>query len=646
MYVVIVADKGRIIRHKTLCRHKEKCYRKNPDHLAEFSHPHLEELLKDKIHKDVDFNELLPENCKDKGLMIKQLQQLQVILREKYAAPPTPPESEATSPVDSIVDSTKSLSIKDSDDASTITKLISTLPTLENPSFKLSSFKRLIKLNSEVTLEAEWKKTLINSYENCESQEERDKIRIVAIDKMKAAGTETGHLKIPGEFKIKYDIAKPYFMFFSTIEESSATWEQLNSITFPEILDKSFGVILKSLHINYKVDTAWLKWQYVLAGQKFNSLVFYSELFDVENISKSIDIEYIQPSTKSGLHHSKISVLLYDDGARIIMPSCNLYEFDWKNRTQLIWISPHLYYLSDNKKSTDGDSKTGFKKDFINYMKEYKNHKLHDWIDVLSKLDYSSINVFFVASVPGHYKDQKYNNSIERWGLLKLSKLLKNHVKLTDDSEKWPIVVQTSSIGSFGKSFDEYLGLEVLPCLSSCDKNDKSKRPDLKYIYPTKKNYDDSYERKTLTSPNPYCSDVHEKQKDWLNGHLYEWKSDGIERNKTMPHGKCYTRLSPDCKNISWFFFTSANLSKSAWGQYWYGYDAKIRTINNYEAGILFIPKFLTEENTFPIGDKNENGTPPFPLPYDVPLTPYETDDEPFVREYLDVIASQEKPAE
>lgn len=39
-----------------------------------------------------------------------------------------------------------------------------------------------------------------------------------------------------------------------------------------------------------------------------------------------------------------------------------------------------------------------------------------------------------------------------------------------------------------------------------------------------------------------------------------------------------------------------------------------------------------TGEETFPL-ENIRNGIPPLPLPYDVPLTPYEPHDEPFVPE-------------
>lgn len=58
-----------------------------------------------------------------------------------------------------------------------------------------------------------------------------------------------------------------------------------------------------------------------------------------------------------------------------------------------------------------------------------------------------------------------------------------------------------------------------------------------------------------------------------------------------MPHIKSYTRLSPDGSQIPWFVLTSANLSKGAWGTV--SKNESSHYIMNYEAGVLFLPKFI-----------------------------------------------------
>lgn len=57
--------------------------------------------------------------------------------------------------------------------------------------------------------------------------------------------------------------------------------------------------------------------------------------------------------------------------------------------------------------------------------------------------------------------------------------------------------------------------------------------------------------------------------------------------------------------------------------------------ISNYEAGVLFLPKFVTNTEYISIDD-SDHSTPVFPLLYDIPLTKYVVDDKPFLCENME----------
>lgn len=104
-----------------------------------------------------------------------------------------------------------------------------------------------------------------------------------------------------------------------------------------------------------------------------------------------------------------------------------------------------------------------------------------------------------------------------------------------------------------------------------------------------------------------------------------------------MPHIKTYCRWSD--RGLYWFCLTSANLSKAAWGAFNKGtkLDTPLR-IMSYEAGVLFVPKFVLAADVrfFPLSKANGAATaPPFPMPYDVALQPYGASDTPFLMDYL-----------
>lgn len=76
---------------------------------------------------------------------------------------------------------------------------------------------------------------------------------------------------------------------------------------------------------------------------------------------------------------------------------------------------------------------------------------------------------------------------------------------------------------------------------------------------------------------------------NWLLSLCSQWKATQTARDRAIPHIKSYTRISPDLKRIPWFVLTSANLSKAAWGVQ----RSFSHYIMSYEAGVIFIPKFI-----------------------------------------------------
>ncbi|KAF7992290.1 hypothetical protein HCN44_001615 [Aphidius gifuensis] len=497
--------------------------------------------------------------------------------------------------------------------------------------------KPIIKLE-EVKLT--WEQMTLNEYDNCKTLESRESFRENTIEQMEKLNKYIPHLKLPGKFFIKYEQASPYHVFLSTIESVQATWNQQHSITFPEILDKSIGVIEKTLIINDQVDFTWLRFQYLFSCQKTDSLIIYGQRMDTGPLPDNIETHQYQ-------QHSKIMVIKYENGARIVISTANLFSNDWNIRTQGVWISPHLPYLEKTSKRTQGESPTNFKQDFINYMKKYSIDKLHEWIEIIWRLDFSSVKVFFVGSAPGNYSYD--SNEISKWGIKKLGNVLSNNTNVLPDDENWPVVIQCTSIGGLGTQTSGWLKNEILPVLMTNTNRKYSSPCNFKIIYPTTTQYANSFDKNIRSLCLHYYANLHAKQK-WVVKHLHQWKSSTKSRDVTLPHTKFYTRISLDYKKVPWVLLTSANLSKSAWGSHnnnsswnnrwsnkWKSYsdseeeEEDTWEIKAFEAGVAFFPKQLTGGQTFPIQSPDPDGTPPFPLPFDVPLTPYQKEDQPFL---------------
>ncbi|XP_014475677.1 PREDICTED: probable tyrosyl-DNA phosphodiesterase [Dinoponera quadriceps] len=461
----------------------------------------------------------------------------------------------------------------------------------------------------------------MDTHQACSSAKSKKEAQQEIMQIMRNSGRD---IVEPGTFASKYALSAPYHIFFTRVEESRETYSQNFSITFPEILDRSFGEIVNSLHLNCKVDVKWLHEQYVLADQCTDMMILCGNRVDEEEIDNII-VKHVDMPSEFGKHHTKMMILQYKDNRiKIVISTANLHFDDWENRTQGLWISPHLPPLPTSAKSTDGDSPTNFKRDFLQYLNKYQGSDwdfLKQWVKVVEKANFSAINVFLLTSTPGSYTNIEAN----LWGYKKLERLLSWHVTLPPDASQWPIIAQSSSVGSFGKQYDNWL-LKVIKSMSCDTTQDLRDQPEFQFIYPSVDNYEKSFDFRNSTCCLCYSMEVYSKQ-PWLESYLYQWKATRTGRDKAMPHVKSYTRVSPDLKSIPWFVLTSANLSKGAWGCQW----NKYYITRNYEVGVVFLPKFVTGTMMFTISEDKGSDIPIFPIPYDLPLCKYDSSDDPFI---------------
>lgn len=166
-------------------------------------------------------------------------------------------------------------------------------------------------------------------------------------------------------------------------------------------------------------------------------------------------------------------------------------------------------------------------------------------------------------------------------------------------------------------------------------------------------------------------SAAQQKQLQYLRPHLCQWAGDGPSRSnyidlsgdeplkreagrgRAAPHIKTYIRFS-DADNmdaIDWAMVTSANLSTQAWGAATNA-NGEVR-ISSWEIGVVVWPDLFADDvSAQQTGSdtssalmvpcfKRDEPSPPFPgnsaativglrMPYDLPLTPYGSSDEPW----------------
>uniref|UniRef100_A0A673BUL0 Tyrosyl-DNA phosphodiesterase 1 n=1 Tax=Sphaeramia orbicularis TaxID=375764 RepID=A0A673BUL0_9TELE len=404
-----------------------------------------------------------------------------------------------------------------------------------------------------------------------------------------------------------------------------------------DILSPLFGTLKESVQFNYCFDIAWMVQQYppefrtrpvlIVHGDKREAkarLVQQTQPFPhVRLCQAKLDIAF-------GTHHTKMMLLWYEEGFRVIILTSNLIRADWYQKTQGMWMSPLFPRLPKGSGSSAGESPTFFKRDLLEYLASYRAPELEEWIQRIKEHDLSETRVYLIGSTPGRY----VGSDMERWGHLRLRKLLNEHTDPIPGDQSWPVIGQFSSIGSMGLDKTKWLAGEFQRTLTTLGKSSKRteflKRVDLLQLYPSVDDVRTSLEGYPAGGSLPYSIQTAQKQV-WLHSYFHRWKANTTGRTHAMPHIKTYMRVSPDFTQLAWFLITSANLSKAAWGAL-----EKNNTqvmVRSYELGVLYLPTafnmktFPVHKNPFPVSSSSTG----FPVPFDLPPTSYSAKDQPWI---------------
>uniref|UniRef100_H3D2X3 Tyrosyl-DNA phosphodiesterase 1 n=2 Tax=Tetraodon nigroviridis TaxID=99883 RepID=H3D2X3_TETNG len=401
-----------------------------------------------------------------------------------------------------------------------------------------------------------------------------------------------------------------------------------------DILSPLFGTLKASVQFNYCFDVAWMVEQYppefrdrpvlIVHGDKREAkarLVQQAQAFPhVQFCQAKLDIAF-------GTHHTKMMLLWYEEGFRVVILTSNLIRADWYQKTQGMWMSPLFPRLPEGSGARAGESPTSFKRDLLEYLASYRAAQLEEWMERIQEHDLSEASVYLVGSTPGRY----VGADMERWGHLRLRKLLREHTETPAGQDRWPVVGQFSSIGSMGLDKSKWLAGEFQHTLSTLGQSSARSDPPLLLLYPSVEDVRTSLEGYPAGGSLPYSIQTAQRQL-WLHAFFHRWRADSTGRSHAMPHIKTYMRASPGYTELAWFLVTSANLSKAAWGAL-----EKNNTqvmIRSYELGVLFLPAafnmktFPVNTSPFPVSSSSFSG---FPVPFDLPPTAYSPKDQPWI---------------
>ncbi|XP_040831107.1 tyrosyl-DNA phosphodiesterase 1 [Ochotona curzoniae] len=426
------------------------------------------------------------------------------------------------------------------------------------------------------------------------------------------------------------------FQFYLTRVSGIKPKYNSGALHIKDILSPLFGTLVSSAQFNYCFDVDWLIRQYppefrrkpilLVHGDKREAKAqLHAQAKPYENVTlcqAKLDIAF-------GTHHTKMMLLRYEEGLRVVIHTANLIHEDWHQKTQGMWLSPLYPRLVPGTHGL-GESPTHFKADLISYLKAYNAPPLQEWIDSIREHDLSETNVYLIGSTPGRFQGSQKDN----WGHFRLRKLLKEHTSSIPQAESWPVVGQFSSIGSLGADESKWLCSEFkesLLGLGSPGQPAGTSAAPLHLIYPSVENVRTSLEGYPAGGSLPYSIQTAEKQ-NWLHSYFHKWSAETSGRSNAMPHIKTYMRPSPDFCRIAWFLVTSANLSKAAWGAL--EKNGTQLMIRSYELGVLFLPtafgldSFNVKRKFF---SSHQELTAPFPVPYDLPPELYGSKDRPWI---------------
>ncbi|XP_045457203.1 probable tyrosyl-DNA phosphodiesterase [Melitaea cinxia] len=627
-------DNQNVKRVKKECTYGEKCYRLNPAHFREFSHPHLESIL-DNYKGPGDYD--IPEKYSlQKNMFVDQLN----IIVEKNLYEP---KSKINEGVTNLKTTNQSESSKNNDNSTSQTHT-KTSQIDSDKSLKETKTEKL-HLNMKINTRAEENVSQDRSKHDNTSSSSSSKTDNCVLKGEKVRDSDYRPIVPPkkraedflkvvlprGNMAAKHAASAPYHVFYTTITDAPHTHHQPYSITFQEILDSSLGELKCSLQINFMVEISWLLAQYYFAGYSAKKLtILYgddcSDMKDINKKKPNVDAHYVNMATPFGKHHTKMMILCYEDGSmRVVVSTANLYIDDWENRTQGLWFSPRCPELPADAMPHDGESPTMFKKSLLRYLGHYHLPQLVYYLDRVKRCDFSHINVFLVSSAPGSHFDQD-------WGMNRVGTLLRQHCEIpASENRLWPLLAQASSLGSYGNDPKLWLTGDFLHSFTKIKNQPQmlSQPPPLKIIYPSLENVKQSHDDLLGGGCLPYAAEAHRKQ-PWLNDFLHQWLATHTGRNKAMPHIKSYTRISPDNKRAAFYLLTSGNISKAAWGSLNKGNRAL--RIMSYECGVLLLPRFVINEDSFPLQEGAKNR---LIIPYDIPPIKYTGSMSPWVSDYL-----------
>ena len=317
-----------------------------------------------------------------------------------------------------------------------------------------------------------------------------------------------------------------------------------------------------------------------------------------------VDVSVVCPTVPEyGTHHTKLFLLQYEKGIRVIVHTANLVYCDFNNKSQSVFMQDFpLKALAAADPSSPQSAPTP-PNDFEEQLLTYVSHlglpadasdklkatiALHDFSFARGRLACS------VPSKPWGHRDVDYM----AFGHHRVRQILEEEGAMEPlDScfQNAPVVAQSSSLGSISEKYVKELTSSFAPSIKPANDPKPGNRgsPELQIVWPTVSDVRDSLEG--WFGGGSVCGTSDRVFKAPVRSRLHRWSGEMAGRQRALPHMKTFLRYSKvhDEIRLPWVLLTSANCSKAALGEAVTSrkYGAQLFRVLSFEMGVVLLPR-------------------------------------------------------
>lgn len=199
-----------------------------------------------------------------------------------------------------------------------------------------------------------------------------------------------------------------FSLYYTTVEGIPARFNTAQiARSVRDLLSPKMGELTRSAQFNYCFDIPWLVEQYPAEFRNMPLLVVHGEQREAKRELEASAAEFKHVSFAQakleivyGTHHTKMMLLLYKAGLRVVIHTANMVSSDWAQKTQAIWVGPLCPRLASG--SQGGDSETRFRADLLDYLEAYREPHINEWCHYIRNHDFSAVKVFLVGAWQTH----------------------------------------------------------------------------------------------------------------------------------------------------------------------------------------------------------------------------------------------------